>query len=259
MSRTSNCVSPAILSINADSLRRAQYYEKQGVLFTGPRLADIGLGSILGGGLSYVGGEYGLAVDNIRELEVVLPSGDLVVTSATETPDLFRGLRGGVGNALGIVTKFSMAARPAGSFFSGTIIFPGTVVDDVMEATAEFMLTSTDPRANIIAIPFHVPLPNLLTLDRIVIVFLIYHGRVVPEGVFDMFTRIPHLAEDRRERTFSETIAHALGILSSSAYLRGDQLFRASSHHIDEETLKRIAANFYAWTDANAAYIIESS
>ena len=42
--------------------------------------------------------QYGLAVDNIVAVQVVLPSGELVTANAQTNSDLFFGLKGGYNN-----------------------------------------------------------------------------------------------------------------------------------------------------------------
>ena len=65
------------------------YFQQYGRTVVGARLAGVGTGLALGGGLSYLSGQYGLACDSFRELEVVLPNGDIVTASPSENEDLF--------------------------------------------------------------------------------------------------------------------------------------------------------------------------
>eukprot|EP00218_Dolichomastix_sp_CCMP3274_P009728 CAMPEP_0170140118 /NCGR_PEP_ID=MMETSP0033_2-20121228/6147_1 /TAXON_ID=195969 /ORGANISM="Dolichomastix tenuilepis, Strain CCMP3274" /LENGTH=656 /DNA_ID=CAMNT_0010376309 /DNA_START=102 /DNA_END=2072 /DNA_ORIENTATION=- len=61
-------------------------------------------GWLMGGGLSSSSRKYGLGIDNVVQIEVVLASGDLVVADACTEPDLFWALRGGGGGTFGVVT-----------------------------------------------------------------------------------------------------------------------------------------------------------
>ena len=67
---------------------------------------DVGVGGFtLGGGMGVVGRKHGLAVDNLREVDLVTARGDLVTAGPERHPDLFWAVRGGGGN-FGVVTSF---------------------------------------------------------------------------------------------------------------------------------------------------------
>ena len=65
-------------------------------------------GLTLGGGLGYLTRKYGLTIDNLLGVEMVLASGEFVTANAKENADLFWAVRGGGGN-VGIVTTFIKA------------------------------------------------------------------------------------------------------------------------------------------------------
>lgn len=55
----------------------------------------VGLGGyITGGGHSPLSPRYGLAADNVLEMEVVTPAGEIVTVNECRYPDLFWALRG---------------------------------------------------------------------------------------------------------------------------------------------------------------------
>lgn len=88
--------------------------------------SDIGTGLLLGGGLSYLAGEFGFSSNSYVELDVVLVTGELVTVNATnQYSDLFRALKGGA-NRFGIVTRYQVKAAHVGTsndnnFFGGLI------------------------------------------------------------------------------------------------------------------------------------------
>ena len=82
------------------------------------------MGPGLGGGFGRYQGFYGLVLDNILEMDVVLADGSLITVSASSHPDLFWGMRG-AGHNFGIVTKFKYKIydNPAPSWTAATLIF----------------------------------------------------------------------------------------------------------------------------------------
>ncbi|HEY2088030.1 MAG TPA: FAD-binding oxidoreductase [Mycobacterium sp.] len=79
-------------------------------------------GLILGGGLGWLMGRYGMAIDNLLATEVVLASGEVVTASDHDNPDLFWAIRGGGGN-FGVVTSFELQAHPVESVLSGPVLY----------------------------------------------------------------------------------------------------------------------------------------
>src|ERR1700732_2194360 len=68
-------------------------------------------GLTLGGGHGYLTRKYGLTIDNLLAVDMVLADGQLVRADANEHPDLFWAVRGGGGN-FGIVTSFLYQTCP---------------------------------------------------------------------------------------------------------------------------------------------------
>ena len=82
------------------------------------------MGPGLGGGFGRYQGWYGLVLDNILEMDVVLADGFLTKVSETSHADLFWGMRG-AGHNFGIVTKFKYQINdnPAPSWTTATLIY----------------------------------------------------------------------------------------------------------------------------------------
>ena len=82
---------------------------------TGGVVSSTGIaGLTLGGGLGWLMGKYGLALDNLKAVELVTAGGKILRASQDEEPDLFWAVRGGGGN-FGVVTWFEYQLHPLGS------------------------------------------------------------------------------------------------------------------------------------------------
>ncbi len=80
-------------------------------------------GLTLGGGIAWLMGKHGMAVDNLLSAEVVLASGEVVTASEDSDPDLFWALRGGGGN-FGVATSLEYRTHPLASVLGGPVLHP---------------------------------------------------------------------------------------------------------------------------------------
>jgi FAD/FMN-containing dehydrogenase len=93
-----------------------------GLATTGGVISTTGVaGLTLGGGLGWLMGKYGMAVDNMIAAEVVTADGRVVRASSSENPDLFWAIRGGGGN-FGVVSSFEFQLHPVGPIVTGGIV-----------------------------------------------------------------------------------------------------------------------------------------
>jgi len=116
-----------------------------GLATTGGVVSTTGIaGLTLGGGLGWLMAKYGLAVDNLRSVEVVLPDGKLVQASSNENPDLFWALRGGGGN-FGVATSFEFDLHEVGPTVTGGLLaFPIDRARDMLRFFREFTSSLPD-------------------------------------------------------------------------------------------------------------------
>ena len=94
-------------------------------------------GLTLGGGIAWLMGMYGMAVDNLLSAEVVLASGEVVTAGEDADPDLFWALRGGAGN-FGVVTSFEYRAHPVESVLGGVVLHPLEAAPQLFSFYREF-------------------------------------------------------------------------------------------------------------------------
>ena len=83
-----------------------------------------------GGGHGSLGPMYGLAVDNVLEVDVVIANGTLLTANKCTNPDLFWALRGGGGGTFGIVTRMVHKAHPTVPNYFGYTAYIGGYDDD---------------------------------------------------------------------------------------------------------------------------------
>jgi FAD/FMN-containing dehydrogenase len=97
-------------------------------------------GLTLGGGTGYLTRKYGLALDNLLEVDVVLADGRFVIASAKENTDLFWAIRGGGGN-FGIVTSFLYRGCPVDQVYAGPMFWEMEHAREVIQWYREISLT----------------------------------------------------------------------------------------------------------------------
>jgi FAD/FMN-containing dehydrogenase len=122
--------------------REAQLY---GLATTGGVIGTTGVaGLTLGGGLGWLMPKYGMALDNLIAVNLVLADGSIARASADENPDLFWAVRGGGGN-FGVAASFEFRLHPVGPMvIGGLVAFPFPEAGKVFRAFREFAATIPD-------------------------------------------------------------------------------------------------------------------
>ena len=116
-----------------------------GLVTTAGTVSHTGVaGLTLGGGFGRIARRHGLALDNVKAVELITADGKLVRASAAENPDLFWGVRGGGGN-FGIVTSFEFALHPMSrQVIGGDLVFPVARARELLEFYTDFSLGAPD-------------------------------------------------------------------------------------------------------------------
>lgn len=113
-----------------------------GLATTGGVVSSTGIaGLTLGGGIGWLMGKYGLALDNLLSVDIVLADGRTIKASSEEHPDLFWAVRGGGGN-FGIVSSFEYALHPVGPMITGGLI--GYSIDQAWDVLRHFRDVTSD-------------------------------------------------------------------------------------------------------------------
>jgi len=100
-------------------------------------------GLTLGGGLGYLARRYGLTIDNLLAVEMVLADGRFVTASAKENSDLFWAVRGGGGN-FGVVTSFLFKGQPVHTVYGGPMLWPLEDAAEMMRWYRDFISKAPD-------------------------------------------------------------------------------------------------------------------
>ncbi len=105
---------------------------------------SVGVGGLtLAGGIGWKVRKYGLALDSVVGVDVVLADGRFVRANAEENPELFWAIRGGGGN-FGIVTSFDFMAHLTTDVFYGKIAFAASEAAGVLEGWADYLRSAPD-------------------------------------------------------------------------------------------------------------------
>ncbi len=93
-----------------------------GLATTGGVVSTTGIaGLTLGGGVGWLMSQYGLALDNLRSVDLVSAEGKVLKASADENADLFWAVRGG-GSNFGVAASFEYRLHPVGPSITGGLI-----------------------------------------------------------------------------------------------------------------------------------------
>jgi len=95
-------------------------------------------GLTLGGGIGYLTRRYGLTIDNLLSVDMVLANESFVTASSTQNPDLFWAVRGGGGN-FGVVTSFEFRLHPVDMVQFGPTFWPLDEAATVLRGYREFI------------------------------------------------------------------------------------------------------------------------
>lgn len=117
----------------------------RGLVTTAGTVSHTGVGGLAtGGGFGRVGRRFGLALDNIRAVDVVSADGKFHHASDEENRELFWGVRGGGGN-FGVVTNFTFQLHPMRrQVIGGMLHYPIDKARALLETYAEFSVHLPD-------------------------------------------------------------------------------------------------------------------
>ncbi|KAF2840459.1 FAD binding domain-containing protein [Patellaria atrata CBS 101060] len=220
-----------------------------GVTVVGGRIGNVGVGGyMLGGGLGFLSSQYGWAMNNVVEFEVVLADGSIVTASANSHPDLYKALKGG-GNNYGIVTAYTVEAHPQGKVWAGEMIFTGDKTPKILKAVRDFAENYDDDKAAIIATAE----TTVAGIVDIWVLFVFYDGPTPPPGIFDRFTSIGPVTVTARTTEYRDYIKTTqVFVLRGQIYEMFTETMPVPSLSNGEEVMNSIFNHWMSTTDSIA-------
>jgi FAD/FMN-containing dehydrogenase len=144
-------------------------------------ISTTGVGGLtLGGGVGYLTRKYGLTIDNLLSVDIVLADGRLITASADENADLFWAVRGGGGN-FGVVTSFLFKGNPVSTVYGGPMFWPLEQADTVMKRWRDFIMSAPEDINGWFGFHFVPPVPMFPQehhLKKVCIVTWCYTGDI---------------------------------------------------------------------------------
>lgn len=142
-------------------------------------ISTTGVGGLtLGGGIGYLTRTYGLTLDNLLSVDMVLADGSYVTASEQEHPDLFWAVRGGGGN-FGVVTSFVFRLHEVSTVYGGPILWPLDQAQNLMKFWRDYILNA--PRDinswfGFVTVPPAPPFPEQYHLQKMCAIVWCYTG-----------------------------------------------------------------------------------
>ena len=142
-------------------------------------ISTTGVGGLtLGGGIGHLTRKYGLTIDNLLSVDVVLADGSFVTANADSNRDLFWAVRGGGGN-FGVVTSFTFKLHPVGQVVAGPTFWPIEQAEEVLRWYREFLPEAPEELNGFFAflsVPPGPPFPQALWSKKMAAVVWCYLG-----------------------------------------------------------------------------------
>ncbi|KAL8942997.1 MAG: hypothetical protein Q9216_001353 [Gyalolechia sp. 2 TL-2023] len=171
------------------------------------------VGPALGGGFGRYRGFFGLVLDNIIDMTVVLADGTITHVSSTSNPDLYWAMKG-AGQNFGIVAEanFKIYDPPTSSWFYAELTFADAehLIDPLFEAMNQLNSNGPQPKELGSVYPIYAINPQYSKTDPIILLQFSYAG--TPEQAqpwLDLFTNLRPTAMFKRDSLLSTEIQTA--------------------------------------------------
>ncbi|MGE5411866.1 MAG: FAD-binding oxidoreductase [Clostridiales bacterium] len=107
-------------------------------------ISSTGVGGLtLGGGIGYLSRRYGLTIDNLLSVDMVLADGSFITANDKKNDDLFWAVRGGGGN-FGVITSFLFRLHPVNIVHGGPMIWSAERAEEIMKLWSSYILNAPE-------------------------------------------------------------------------------------------------------------------
>jgi hypothetical protein len=170
-------------------------------------ISTTGVGGLtLGGGLGHLTRKYGLTIDNLLSVDIVLADGSFVKANKDHNKDLFWAVRGGGGN-FGVVTEFTYKLHPVNIDYAGPMLWEIDQSEEVLKWYRKFITEAPEDLTGFFAfliVPPGPPFPENLQLKKMCGIIWSYSGpldkaeevfkpiRAFLKPALDFVGQIPH-------------------------------------------------------------------
>ncbi len=152
---------------------------RHGLAYLAGTSPDVGVtGYALGGGLSWMVREFGLACNSVAAADVILADGRQARADRETEPELFWALRGGSGN-VAAVTALELALVPVDDIYAGALFWPIDRAAEVLDAWRTWTKTVPDRCTSLgrmLQLPDAPFLPDHLRARSFVLVEVAFNG-----------------------------------------------------------------------------------
>jgi FAD/FMN-containing dehydrogenase len=142
-------------------------------------LSTTGVGGLtLGGGIGHLTRNFGLSIDNLLSVDMVLADGSFVTANKDNNQDLFWAVRGGGGN-FGVVTAFTFKLHPLSTVYAGPILYELDKTEAVLKWYRKFIIEAPNELNGFFAflvVPPGPPFPEHLHLKKMCGIVWAYSG-----------------------------------------------------------------------------------
>lgn len=142
--------------------------EPHGLATTAGHNASTGCGGlIIQGGHGFLERKFGMVVDNLLEVDIVLADGRLVTANSSVNPDLFWAVRGGGGN-FGVIVRFTLQLYPLSDVYAGVRVHvplgfgPFKSREDLFAQFIDKTLQGPDEATGLMVLPCGGPVVEML-------------------------------------------------------------------------------------------------